>query len=75
MAYRLSLCVRARIKCDAACAVCESGESAERASGAARVLQGSTGFSRHSCTQGVAELVQAQTNAWHSDVVMMGIRV
>ena len=37
-------CVLSYMKCDVACAVRESGESAERASGAARVLRGAVDF-------------------------------
>lgn len=37
-------CVLSYMKCDVAFAVRESGESAERASGAARVLRGAVDF-------------------------------
>ena len=55
-------------KCDVACAVRESGESAERASGAARVLRGAVDFKEICGT-----CASTNSNAWHSDLVMMGI--
>lgn len=61
-------CVLSYMECDVACAVRESGESAERASGAARVLRGAVDF------KGICGTCASRnSNAWHSDVVMMGI--